>query len=116
MTSRAGYPDRGFPTGGVAPLIREKGGRPESARARRLYWSGTEYAGSSQDAWIFHADIGSQVFNHKDLQVPAWAVRPGQVAAVPLPAALPLMGVGLLQLGLLGWWQRRRRLVLRRFG
>lgn len=58
---------------------------------QRYYWSGTEYlfgVGNST-AWTFDFNDGSQWSSFKNLQTPqlyAWAVRTGDVAAVPLPA------------------------------
>jgi len=62
------------------------------------YWSGTEYAPSPGDAWSFYADVGGQYFNVKDYQFYGWAVRPGQVAAAPLPGTALLMALGLMGL------------------
>jgi hypothetical protein len=81
-----------------------------------FYWSGTEYADSSHNAWFFDAGYGRQDYHRKRYQFQAWAVRPGQVAAappsgqVPLPGTLWLFGAGLLGLSL-----GRRRWVIRRF-
>jgi hypothetical protein len=80
------------------------------------YWSGTEYAPYSYNAWGFDAYDGYQ--NHhgpKGYQLQAWAVHPGQVDVaaldaqpVPTPSTLWLVGAGILGLSL-----RRRRWALR---
>ena len=70
------------------------------------YWSGTEYAPSPYHAWFFSTYYDSQGFSVKGNSFHALAVRPGDVAAVPLPAAAWLLGSGLL--GLIGVARRQR--------
>ena len=73
-----------------------------------IYWSGTEYAPNTLVAWYFLFDYGVQSnVNKSDLRH-ALAVRPGDVAAVPIPAAAWLFGSGLL--GLVGVARRRHTL------
>jgi hypothetical protein len=71
------------------------------------YWSGTEYAPNTSGAWFFGFNSGVQSFwgksNYSNLY--ALAVRPGDVAAVPVPAAVWLFGSGLL--GLIGMARRK---------
>jgi hypothetical protein len=69
------------------------------------YWSGVEL--NSSNAWDFRFHNGTQGLNDKDNNFFALAVRPGDVAAVPVPAAVWLMGSALL--GLAGF--RRKKAV-----
>jgi hypothetical protein len=64
-----------------------------------VYWSGTQFAPDPSGAWDFVTVNGLQLRGGKDLQFYGWAVRPGQVAAAPLPATGLLMALGLLALG-----------------
>lgn len=65
------------------------------------YWSGTEYASFAGIAWSFGTSTGGQGQLAKGDSIYGWAVRDGQVAAVPVPAAVWLMGSGVM--GFLGW-------------
>ena len=75
------------------------------------YWSGSDYAPDStgNSAWYFFAGDGTQENGalKEDIhnQLYAWAVHPGDVAAVPVPGAIWLFGSGLL--GLLGLKKRK---------
>jgi len=73
-----------------------------------VYWSGSEYAPNLNRAWDFDTYNGSQDFSGKGNQYYAWAVRPGDVAAVPLPAATWLFLSGLV--GVAGL-KRRKNIV-----
>lgn len=68
------------------------------------YWS--ESALDSSIAWDFFFNVGFQDANDQSFNLFAWAVRSGDVSAVPVPAAVWLFGSGLL--GLLGVMRRQR--------
>ncbi len=70
------------------------------------YWSGTEFR--IGEAWRFFPYNGYQGNGDKDfsLNIGGWAVRAGDVSAVPVPAAVWLFGSGLI--GLLGLARRKR--------
>ncbi len=70
------------------------------------YWSGTEYAPNTNGAWDFNTYYGFQTSYYKFGYHYAWAVRSGDVSAVPVPAAVWLFGSGLI--GLLGVARRKR--------
>jgi hypothetical protein len=70
------------------------------------YWSGTELASVTTFAWYISFVNGFQHDDNKANQIHyALAVRSGDVAAVPVPAAVWLFGSGL---GLLGWLRRKQ--------
>ncbi len=71
-----------------------------------IYWSGAEYSPGSSDVWYFSTFTGYQNYNNKGNQFYAWAVRPGDVAAIPVPAAVWLFGTGLI--GLTGLTRKRK--------
>jgi hypothetical protein len=79
------------------------------------YWSGTGDAFSLNNgfdnAWLFHTDVGNQHYSSKGIQHYAWAVRPGDVAAVPLPGAVLFFLSGLFCLS--GLAQIRKNLAAR---
>ena len=69
------------------------------------YWSGSEYAPNPSSAWGVATDVGYQYHNlSKGDQLYAWAVRPGDVAAVPVPGAFWLFGSAMV--GLMGLKRR----------
>jgi hypothetical protein len=70
-----------------------------------IYWSGSEYLHDATKAWNFGTDVGDQDKDAKGTLFYAWAVRPGDVSAVPVPGAVWLFGSGLL--GLLGFKRRK---------
>ena len=79
---------------------------PFSNVQSNFYWSATEYAPNTNDAWFFNMYYGSQYRNDKNSSLYGWAVQSGDVSAVPVPAAVWLFGSGLL--GLVGVARRKR--------
>nr|WP_319495365.1 hypothetical protein [uncultured Desulfobacter sp.] len=73
------------------------------------YWSGTEYATDTTDAWSFCMDFGVQINFHKTTDFYGLAVRSGRVSvsSTPIPGTSLLLGAGLL--GLAGVCRRKRR-------
>jgi len=61
-----------------------------------VYWSGTEYAPGPVGAWFFNAYYGYQDVVNRVNNFYAWAVRSGDVAAVPEPGVIGLFGIGAL--------------------
>jgi hypothetical protein len=67
-----------------------------------VYWSGSEYSVDPDRAWAFLFEDGSQCPDSKDYYLAnhlgfyAWAVRDGDVAPVPIPGAIWLLGSGLI--------------------
>ena len=72
-----------------------------------FYWFSEEAAGLPVSAWTMYFIDGGQLRNHKGNQLHAWAVTDGDVAAIPLPAAVWLFGSALI--GLLGVSRRKGR-------
>ena len=96
-------------TGVVSPDFTDAtDGLPESFTNLQsyVYWSGTEYARDTTLAWHFYTNYGGQDVIKKTNEFYAWAVRPGDVSAVPIPGAVWLFGSGML--GLAGMVRRKR--------
>ncbi len=72
---------------------------PFSNLQPRSYWSGTEYAPDTINAWAFGFHNGFQGRSNKAGGLYAWAVRPGDIAPVPIPGAVWLFGGALTLLG-----------------
>ena len=71
------------------------------------YWSGTEDASNPAIAWGFFFNDGGQLQNSTSTPLYfAWAVHDGNISTVPVPAAVWLLGSGLLSL--LGLARRKR--------
>jgi len=68
------------------------------------YWTGTNEIYPTL-AWAFYSNNGYQSYFTKDQSFGVWAVHPGDVAAVPVPAAFWLFTSGL---GLLSFANRRK--------
>jgi hypothetical protein len=68
------------------------------------YWTGTEYPPDNVGAWVFGFSDGLQGYGPKINGAYAWAVRNGDIGAVPIPPAAFLFPSALAALG----WVRRR--------
>lgn len=66
-----------------------------------LYWSDSEYAPDTLSAWLFSFSRGSQGQDEKSDGWYAWAVRSGDIAAVPVPGTVWLFGGALAVMGLI---------------
>ena len=62
------------------------------------YWSGIEYVNDAGTAWLFGTSDGVQTFEPKAGKYFMWAVTPGEITPVPVPAALWLFAPALLGL------------------
>ena len=100
------YNTSGIATGCSTPDYCLTNTGPFSNLKSGIYWSATEYAISTANAWYFATDYGKQESYGKIYKQYAWAVHSGDVSAVPLPAAAWLFGSGLL--GLVGVARRQR--------
>lgn len=92
------YDTSGVATGCTAPNYCLTNTGPFSNLQSDVYWSATEYAPDTAKAWIFDMYIGYQESDLKTYGSYAWAVRSGDVSAVPVPATAWLFGSGLLGL------------------
>lgn len=75
------------------------------------FWSGTDYPTHPSLAFKFGFFDGAQIGANKSLLTSGivWAVRDGDVAPVPIPSAVWLLGSGLI--GLVGFRRKLRRAV-----
>jgi len=99
----------GFDTGGaclIGPNYCLTNSGPFSNIQPNYYWSGTENAGAINNAWVFYFGSGLQTHSLKFNGFYAWAVSPGDIAAVPVPGAAGLFGAALAALWVMG--QRAR--------
>lgn len=69
------------------------------------YWTGVEYGQNTGRTWHFNMDSGNQSDGSKGERLYAWAVRDGDVAAIPEPETYAMMLAGL---GLVGAARQRR--------
>lgn len=78
---------------------------PFSNLQPNVYWSATEFAPDTSNAWLFVMSYGLQAVTEKSTMLSTWAVRTGDVSAVPIPSAVWLFGSGLV--GLIGFARRK---------
>lgn len=74
---------------------------PFSNLQPNFYYSGTTYAPNPSFAWHFRFSLGVQYWNDGDAPYYAWAVSPGDIEVVPVPAAVWMLGSALGVLGLI---------------
>jgi len=80
--------------GNTAGILSNTG--PFSNIQLNLYWSATEQALFTPQAWTFDMNSGNQNSYDKANLLYAWAVRSGDISAIPVPAAAWLFASGLL--------------------
>lgn len=72
------------------------------------YWYGTDYPsnpGFPPSSYFYHVGTASQNYSYNTAEYYAFAVRDGDVSAVPIPATVWLFGSGLI--GLIGMARRK---------
>lgn len=75
--------------------------------ASDAYWSDTVRADALSWAWLFYTTFGFQSNYLQTSEYYAWAVRPGDVAAIPEPETYAMLLAGLGLLGGVAKWRRR---------
>jgi hypothetical protein len=83
------------PCGVNAPTYCLTNTGPFAHMQREWYWYGTEYAPNTTHAWVFDTRSGYQTDGAKFAEYYAWAVRSGDIGAVPEPGAAWLMSCAL---------------------
>jgi hypothetical protein len=100
LGNSARYDATGAPTGCGLLCLTNVG--PFSNVQTWLYWTGTTYAPDAGYAWDIDFEDGLQYFEVKTTANRfSWAVRSGDIAVVPVPAAAWFMASGLGLLGLI---------------
>ena len=62
----------------------------------KFYWAGAAYAAEPGQGWFFAMNSGTQSYTPESYGLAVWAVRSGDVAAVPEPGTAALMAAGLM--------------------
>ncbi len=106
LGNSAFYDAAGVETGCVSVLCLSNPGPFSNIQAAN-YWFGLEYAPFTDIAWEFRFAYGNQYASSKLYSFYALAVRPGDISAVPVPAAVWLFGSGLM--GLLSVARRKSK-------
>lgn len=70
-----------------------------------IFWTGTDYEFNDALIWYFGMATGGHSYRQKDRDQRVWALRDGDIALIPVPAAAWLFGSAAIMLGCL----RRRR-------
>lgn len=86
-------PQTGYGVGSAGPFLNIQSGPQD------IYWSGTQAPTETNAAWFFGFTYGDQSptsINNPIIPSYAWAVRDGDVAAVPVPPAWLSMFCGLI--------------------
>ena len=108
LGNTAFFDTSGSATGCTAPNFCLTNTGPFSNLQSYAYWSATEYAPDTSNAWGFDMGVGvqGQPGNGKASNGYAWAMQSGDVSAVPVPAAVWLFSSGLL--ALVGFAKRKK--------